>query len=318
MSSLMTDINNFSFTENYLKPKLSTIDIDVDDIIMNDEGVVVKIENLETINNIRCDVYKMILQKDYDSLRRYAESSYMQTNTKRQTPLMLACKLGDVEAVKILLNEVGNISLNHKTAMDYAIENGSHEIINMLIRYEKMPSLKDIRNEICLNEVKETKILETEISETKISEKISETKPIEKISETKVSETKIPQKNSPPRTPLSQTPPRQNSPRQKSPPRTPPRQNSPRQKSHPRTPPKTSKQISSPKAQMTLSINPIHRGSNSNYDQLLFKLEYINSNFDDDIVKLQKLNELLNKSYGIRPFEIYYVDKKPDVDLGKK
>lgn len=125
MSSIITNINNFSFFENYDKPELSTIDIDIE---LDDS----KISN----DKIKCDVYNMILQKDYETLKEYAKSSYIQTNTKRQTPLMLACKIGDPIAVKILLNEAGNISLNHKTAFDYAVENGNSKIINMLKPYE--------------------------------------------------------------------------------------------------------------------------------------------------------------------------------------
>ena len=131
MSLLMTNINNFSFVDTYIKPELSDIDIDIDNIIVDN--------NPDITLNIKCDVYSMILKKDYENLQKYANSIYLQTNAKRQTPLMLACKLGDIEAVKILLNEVGHISLNNKAAIDYAVENGNTDIINLLIKYEKIP-----------------------------------------------------------------------------------------------------------------------------------------------------------------------------------
>lgn len=132
MSLLMTNINNFSFVNTYIKPELSAIDIDIDNIIIYNN-------NSDITLDIKCDVYSMILKKDYENLQKYANSNYLQTNAKRQTPLMLACKLGDIEAVKILLNEVGHISLNYKTAIDYAVENGNADVINLLIKYEKLP-----------------------------------------------------------------------------------------------------------------------------------------------------------------------------------
>lgn len=125
MSSIIPDVNKFSFFENYTKPELSIADIDIDEI-----------KNFQNIENVKCDVYNMILKKDYNNLKKYANSYYIQTNSKRQTPLMFACKIGDPIAVKILLNEVGNISLNYKSAIDYAIENGNSTIINMINQYE--------------------------------------------------------------------------------------------------------------------------------------------------------------------------------------
>lgn len=124
---LLTNINNFSFYKKYSKPNLTPIDINIDNV-----------DNKNNIDNIKCSVYKLILNHDYEKLKKYSESTYIQTNLNRQTPLMLACKLGDIRAVKILLNEVGNISLDHKTAIDYAYENGNKEIINLISQYEKV------------------------------------------------------------------------------------------------------------------------------------------------------------------------------------
>lgn len=130
---LLADINNFSFYKKYTKPNLSLIDIDIDDIDSKQDFI----KNIKH-DDIKCSVYLMILNHEYEKLKKYSESSYIQTNLNRQTPLMLACKIGDIKAVKILLNEVGNISLNHKTAIDYAYENGDKEIINLLSRYENI------------------------------------------------------------------------------------------------------------------------------------------------------------------------------------
>lgn len=118
----MVNINNFSFSNNYIKPVLSPIDVDID--------------LLTSKSRSKCSVFNMIINKDYSNLKNYSSSSYIQTNTNRQTPLMLACKIGDPLAAKILLNEAGIISLNHKTAIDYARENGNKEIIDMLSKYE--------------------------------------------------------------------------------------------------------------------------------------------------------------------------------------
>lgn len=130
---LLADINNFSFYKKYTKPNLSLIDIDIDNIDSKQDFI----KNIKH-DDIKCSVYLMILNHEYEKLKKYSESSYIQTNLNRQTPLMLACKIGDIKAVKILLNEVGNISLNHKTAIDYAYENGDKEIINLLSRYENI------------------------------------------------------------------------------------------------------------------------------------------------------------------------------------
>lgn len=130
---LLADINNFSFYKKYTKPNLSLIDIDIDNINSKQDFI----KNIKH-DDIKCSVYLMILNHEYEKLKKYSESSYIQTNLNRQTPLMLACKIGDIKAVKILLNEVGNISLNHKTAIDYAYENGDKEIINLLSQYENI------------------------------------------------------------------------------------------------------------------------------------------------------------------------------------
>ena len=130
---LLADINNFSFYKKYTKPNLSLIDIDIDNIDSKQDFI----KNIKH-DDIKCSVYLMILNHEYEKLKKYSESSYIQTNLNRQTPLMLACKIGDIKAVKILLNEVGNISLNHKTAIDYAYENGDKEIINLLSQYENI------------------------------------------------------------------------------------------------------------------------------------------------------------------------------------
>ena len=130
---LLADINNFSFYKKYTKPNLSLIDIDINNIDSKQDFI----KNIKH-DDIKCSVYLMILNHEYEKLKKYSESSYIQTNLNRQTPLMLACKIGDIKAVKILLNEVGNISLNHKTAIDYAYENGDKEIINLLSQYENI------------------------------------------------------------------------------------------------------------------------------------------------------------------------------------
>lgn len=305
MSSLMTNINNFSFTENYLKPKLSTIDIDVDDIIMNDKGIVVKIDNLEKVTDIKCDVYNMILKKDYDGLRKYAESSYMQTNTKRQTPLMLACKLGDITAVKILLNEVGNVSLNHKTAIDYAIENGDVNIIKLLNRYEKIPqvnqkidSFKPDRKHF--NNFTNLMIShDLDSTDTDSDESVEEPKREEKTKQKILS---IDDKGDSASLKLS------NPEHLK---------DIPEHKFTEEIPDKivieaTSKlEIAKDRAIKSAAIKEIINRKNTSqtsHPQLSSKnIDFKDEAFRNEIIKLQKINSIINKNYGIKPFEIYYI-----------
>ena len=78
--------------------------------------------------------FKFVITNDLNNIIEYANSNYIRYNYLHQTPLMLACELNNLEAVKLLLNEVWQIDRTGKSSLDYAI-NGS-EVYNLIKMYE--------------------------------------------------------------------------------------------------------------------------------------------------------------------------------------
>ena len=86
------NIEKFSTKLNYSKPNLFPIDIDFRGFI----------DHNDSRTNLR--TYKMILEKNYQGL---IEFENYESNYNWQTGLMFAAYLGDFEAVKALIKEVG-------------------------------------------------------------------------------------------------------------------------------------------------------------------------------------------------------------------
>lgn len=119
MSDLF-DINKVDFSKKFIKPEFKPIDFDISNYKIS----------LET--NIK--EFKFVITNDLNNIIEYANSNYIRYNYLHQTPLMLACELNNLEAVKLLLNEVGQIDRTGKSSLDYAI-NGS-EVYNLIKIYE--------------------------------------------------------------------------------------------------------------------------------------------------------------------------------------
>lgn len=105
-------------------------------------GVLLDITNDPTIPIGKYDAtyaFNCVLEKKYDELIKYAKTGIVQGNLLRQTPLMLASVLGDIAAVKILGNELGQLDLNGDNALTHATRHCKEnidEIIDMLEPYE--------------------------------------------------------------------------------------------------------------------------------------------------------------------------------------
>lgn len=115
------NIEKFSTKLTYSKPKLFPIDIDF--------------RGFKDHNDSRTNIksYKMILDKNYQDLNDYENYEY---NYNWQTGLMFAAYLGDFEAVKSLIKEVGVLDQFNNSALDYARIGGNQDCINLISEYE--------------------------------------------------------------------------------------------------------------------------------------------------------------------------------------
>lgn len=119
------DLHKLSINNNYSKPKLSPIDIDIE---LDDEF---------DIEDIQLPIFKAIINDDYDEVEDYTMSDYIERNLNHQTPLMLAVKLNKKKFVKLLLNEACQIDDKDNIALDFANKyNADVEIKKMLEIYE--------------------------------------------------------------------------------------------------------------------------------------------------------------------------------------
>ena len=120
----LLDLNKLYISSEYGKPKLSPIDIDINNEIEDPESILLPI-------------FKAIYTDDIETIKEYVESDYVETNLKFQTPLMLATKLNNYKLVKLLLNESCLIDTDQKKALDYADQyEASVEIKDLLSQRE--------------------------------------------------------------------------------------------------------------------------------------------------------------------------------------
>lgn len=120
----LLDLNRLYISSKYEKPKLSPIDIDINNEIENPESILLPI-------------FKAVYTNDLEVIKEYVESDYIEMNLKFQTPLMLATKLNNYKLVKLLLNESCLIDTDQKKALDYAEQyEASIEIKDLLAQRE--------------------------------------------------------------------------------------------------------------------------------------------------------------------------------------
>ena len=119
------DLYKLHINKIFKKPNLSLIDIDINNEILDHESIMLPI-------------FRAIYNDDFEKVKEYAEREYVESNLKRQTPLMLAAKLNNYKMVKLLLNESCLVDENQMSALKYAIKyNASSEVIDLLLQREK-------------------------------------------------------------------------------------------------------------------------------------------------------------------------------------
>lgn len=117
------NLNFLTPTKEYVKPNLSEVDYDINLLPLLSKKILLPI-------------FRAVYEENIDEIKKYVEGKYMETNIKRQTPLMFAVKLNKIEIVKLLLFEVGQIDSIGKTALDYAKEIKNEKMIKLLEKYE--------------------------------------------------------------------------------------------------------------------------------------------------------------------------------------
>lgn len=117
------NLNFLTPTKEYVKPNLSEVDYDINLLHLLSKKILLPI-------------FRAVYEENIDEIKKYVEGKYMETNIKRQTPLMFAIKLNKIEIAKLLLFEVGQIDSIGKTALDYAKEIKNKEMIELLEKYE--------------------------------------------------------------------------------------------------------------------------------------------------------------------------------------
>ena len=83
--------------------------------------------------------FQAVLMHDYTTLHTYLNDAYIHKNITLQTALMLACYVGDVDAVRILIpKEIGHVDLYDRNALWYATHsmNPCQECIELVKTYE--------------------------------------------------------------------------------------------------------------------------------------------------------------------------------------
>ena len=115
------NIEKFSTKNTYSKPELYPLDFDF--------------REYHTLNDKRTHIksFKMIMDKDYESLKTYVD---FENNFNWQNGIMFAAFLGDLQAAKLLIKEVGEIDSFDMSALDYARLSGNRELIQFLSEYE--------------------------------------------------------------------------------------------------------------------------------------------------------------------------------------
>jgi hypothetical protein len=120
----LIDLYKLQLNSVFQKPLLSPVDIDINN-------------DFEYTDGILLPIFKAVCNNDTNTVKSYSTSNYIETNLKRQTPLMLATKLNNVNMVKLLLNECCQIDEDNMSALNYSIKyNSCSEIYDMLSKYE--------------------------------------------------------------------------------------------------------------------------------------------------------------------------------------
>lgn len=111
-------IEKFTTMTKYSKPVLYPLDIDF--------------RGFETFEDKRTNMrsFQLILDKNYEELSKYNE---YENNFNWQNGLMFAAYLGDIEAVKCLLHEGGEVDSFELSALDYAKISNNQDIIQLLL-----------------------------------------------------------------------------------------------------------------------------------------------------------------------------------------
>lgn len=116
------NIEKFSTANTYTKPELYPLDLDF--------------RKFHTLEDKRTHMksFKLIMDKDYESLKTYVD---FENNFNWQNGIMFAAFLGDLQAVKLLIKEVGELDSFNMSALDYAKLSGNQELIQYLSEYEQ-------------------------------------------------------------------------------------------------------------------------------------------------------------------------------------
>lgn len=117
------NLNFLTPKKEYVKPNFSEVDYDIN-----------LLPSLS--KKILLPIFRAVYEENTNEIKKYVEGKYMETNIKRQTPLMFAVKLNKIEIAKLLLFETGQIDSIGKTALDYAKENKNEKMIELLEKYE--------------------------------------------------------------------------------------------------------------------------------------------------------------------------------------
>lgn len=116
------NIEKFSTANTYTKPELYPLDFDF--------------REFNTLEDKRTHMksFKLIIDKDYESLKTYVD---FENNFNWQNGIMFAAFLGDLQAVKLLIKEVGELDSFNMSALDYAKLSANQELIQYLSEYEQ-------------------------------------------------------------------------------------------------------------------------------------------------------------------------------------
>jgi len=94
------------------------------------------IESITATTFTNDNMFKFVYDNNITAIKEYLPTYCTEYNSLKQTPLMYACLLGNIDAAKLLLQDIGKIDLNGKISLFYAIKSGNEEVINYIKQYE--------------------------------------------------------------------------------------------------------------------------------------------------------------------------------------
>ena len=120
-------ILNFKLETIYQKPSLTKLEKDIYPLT---------IENIksEITNSHINPIYNDIFNNNINGIKNYISKNRIFFNMSKQTPLMFAAKLGNIDAVKLLINEHGRIDTLGRCAINFTDDK---EIKKILEPYEE-------------------------------------------------------------------------------------------------------------------------------------------------------------------------------------